>query len=254
LLSIGVGFIQAMRFTIRTMMIATAVVAALLAAAVVPGFAALLMLAAFVLCWIAVGFGLWGQLRNVPRQARQGFVFTAVLINGISHLASIAVPMIGLTLSLLTVFICLILTSVVVGFGAAWLTATARGRSILRGSSALRLAVVIVFSGAPVAIPFTQWPLHLAFRGSRPALEQLAGRVALGAAVTKPCWAGAFRVVGSTLDPATGNIGLITAQDLSGRRGFERFGPRGGPGKNGALYNLAPEIQLSEKWRYGEED
>ena len=159
-------------------MIATAVVATLLAAAVVPGFAALLMIAGFALCWIAVAFGLWGQFRTVNRQSRRGFGIAAALTNGALHLASAAVPMIGLTMFFLILFICLILSSVVVGFGAAWFTATNRDRSVSRSSSALRLIVVLVLSAAPLAIPFTQWPLRLAFLGSQPALERLANQVA----------------------------------------------------------------------------
>ncbi len=243
-----------MRFKIRTMMIATAVVATLLAAAVVPGFAALLMMSGFVLCWIAVAFGLWGQLRTVNRQSRRGFGIAAALTNGASHLASVAVPMIGLTAFFLILFVCLILTSVVVGFGAAWFTATNRDRSVLRASSVIRLLLVLALSLAPLAIPFTQWPLRLAFLGSRPALERLANQVALGTAITKPRWAGAFRVLGSTVDRASGNVGLITAHVSSDRFGFERFGPRGSPGRSGAFYYLSSEVQLNQKWRYGEED
>jgi len=116
------------------------------------------------------------------------------------------------------------------------------------------MAVVVVLSVAPIALPFTQWPLRLVFLGSRPALERLADEAGRGATITRPRWAGAYRVVGSTFDPASGNVGLITAHVSSGRSGFERYGARGSPGKNGGFYNLAPEVQLSQKWRYGEED
>ena len=99
---------------------------------------------------------------------------------------------------------------------------------------------------------FTTWPFRLAFAASRPALEALADEVTRGEPVNTSSWAGAFRIVGSAVDPATGNIGLITDPNPGGRAGFERRPAR--HAGSSPFYNLNYEVQLTEKWRYVEED
>ncbi len=80
--------------------------------------------------------------------------------------------------------------------------------------------------------------------------------VGFGAAViiinAAPEWAGVFRIVGSAFDSATGRVGLITDNNPGGRAGFERHGP--GSAGGGPFYNLAYDKELSERWRYVEED
>ena len=77
---------------------------------------------------------------------------------------------------------------------------------------------------------------------SKPALNRLADRIADGRAPGRPVRAGLFMVVGSIIDPVTGNVGLITDPDASGRSGFVRSGGRGiggaQPRRDGPFYNL----------------
>jgi hypothetical protein len=85
----------------------------------------------------------------------------------------------------------------------------------------------------------------------------VADRVGVGQAVTSPEWVGLFRVVGSAVDPSTGNVGLIIDPDPSGRSGFVRLSP--GPNKpggrrNGPFRNLNFDLQLRGRWWYGRED
>jgi hypothetical protein len=99
---------------------------------------------------------------------------------------------------------------------------------------------------------FTIWPFRLAFAASRPALDKLADQVARGEPVNTSRWAGAFRIVGSVVDPATGTIGLITDPNPGGRAGFARQHAQAAG--SSPFYNLNYDVQLTEKWRYVEED
>ena len=90
-----------------------------------------------------------------------------------------------------------------------------------------------------------------------PAMERLADRVGAGQPVTSPEWVGLFRVVGSAVDPSTGNVGLIIDPDPSGRSGFVRVSV--GPGipagrSNGPFHNLNFDLQLRDRWWYECED
>jgi hypothetical protein len=117
--------------------------------------------------------------------------------------------------------------------------------------------LVLVLALLPLSMLITFWPFRLAFLASRPAIERLADRVAAGHAVTSPEWTGLFRVVGSVVDPSTGNVGLVIDPDPSGRSGFVRVGvdPSVLVGRsNGPFYNLDFDLQLSERWWYECED
>jgi len=64
-------------------------------------------------------------------------------------------------------------------------------------------------------------------------------------------------VVGSAVDPSTGNVGLIIDPDPSGRSGFVRvsIGPRIPTARsNGPFYNLNFDLQLRERLWYECED
>jgi hypothetical protein len=64
-------------------------------------------------------------------------------------------------------------------------------------------------------------------------------------------------MVGSVIDPSTGNIGLIVGADPSGRSGFVKFG-RGSSvpqrRRNAPFYNLDEDLDLHDGWRYQTED
>lgn len=67
-----------------------------------------------------------------------------------------------------------------------------------------------------------------------------------------PRLVGAFRIVGSAVNPTTGGVALITDAASGDRSGFERHGPRA-PGK-GPFQNLFFDLRLTEKWQFTEED
>jgi hypothetical protein len=237
-----------MRFKIRTLMIAVAAIAVLLLAVRFPPLVVTLFLAACA----ALAHGLWLAVRRFKRLPATAFGVAGSMLNLLCFVASMAgSPSIVVILSALP---CLIGTAVVVGFGAAWCFASARDLKLSRRSLVLRWTVVAVISLAPVTMLFTQWPFRLAFLVSRPALERLADEVGAGAPLTSPRWAGVFVIVGSAVDAKTGNVGLITDPNPSGRTGFERYGALGRPGAGGAFYNFWSEMQLDENWRFAEED
>jgi hypothetical protein len=114
-------------------------------------------------------------------------------------------------------------------------------------------SLVIVLAALPLTMVFTPWPFRLAFLASKPAHNRLADRVAVGQAPRRQVSAGLFMVVGSIIDPASGNIGLIIDSDPSGRSGFVRFG-RGfnmpQERRYGPFYNLDLDLDMYDGWAY----
>ena len=106
----------------------------------------------------------------------------------------------------------------------------------------------------PLTMVITLWPLRVAFSVSRPALERLADRVAAGQVLATSEWAGLIHVVGSAVDSATGNVGLIVDPDPSGRSGFVRLGPGVPPGQTAGPFFNQSVNSLGGRWSYQEED
>lgn len=119
-----------MRFKIRSLMIAVGVIAVLMAAATVPGFFAVLLLGGLLISSAAVAFGLWSEFRHDRRRSHVGFCVSAAVIDCVCITASIAMPTAGLFVAIITVLICVILTPVILGFGAAWCTAVTRASTV----------------------------------------------------------------------------------------------------------------------------
>ena len=71
--------------------------------------------------------------------------------------------------------------------------------------------------------------------------------------MVSPEWAGWFRVVGSAVDPSSGNVVLVIDAAPSGRSGLVPVGagPRvpAGPA-NGPFYNLSLDPKSCDRWRY----
>jgi hypothetical protein len=239
-----------MKFKIRTLMLVIAAVAVLLVAVrFFQGVFGLMVVCLLASCPSLAG-GLWLWARPFRRVSALGFGLAAGLTNAMCLVASVALS--GIVGALITVFACIFGIPVTFGFGAAWCTTPQREPPISTRSHLLRWSITVVLSIAPLTMLFTQWPFRLAFLASQPSLERLADRVGAGHPVTTPEWAGAFRIVGSDVNPITGGVGLVTNSDPSGRTGFERRGPT--PPGNGPFYNLFFDVQLTEKWRYVEED
>jgi hypothetical protein len=230
------------------MMIVIVVVAGLLVTLRLGAFAVLLP-PYFALC-APIVYGVCRSARDYKRLPRVAFAVMGVLINAFCFVASITWS--PLVFIFVIPFPCLIGSAVTCGFGAAWCAAARHHPANGALSRALRFAFVAAVSILPTTMLFTQWPFKLAFAASRPALERLADQVAAGVRVSKPVPAGAFRIVASAVDPATGGVALITDPNPNGRSGFERRGP-GTPG-GGPFFNLRFDMQLSAKWWYLEED
>ncbi|MGO9471103.1 MAG: hypothetical protein ACLQIB_05890 [Isosphaeraceae bacterium] len=239
------------RFTLLNLMVAVAVIACFLALLKTCGA----FLTVCVLLGLLLAAMSWTMLQGQRRLALWGFGSASVAVScslaGLSIYAFNMWGMAGMALGSL----CGI--PLILGFGTAWSAAATRREATRRRSPLLAWPLVIVLATLPLTILFTQWPFHLAFAASKPALNRLADRVAAGQAIRRPVRAGFFTVVSSAVDPASGNVGLITDPDPSGRSGFVRLSlhPNTSPGRvGGPFYNLNGDLQMGEGWRYQSED
>jgi hypothetical protein len=146
---------------------------------------------------------------------------------------------------------------IVFGAGAAWATEVTRRAARPYRSPFLAWPLVLVLTILLLTMLLTRWSFHLAFLASTSAMDRLADCVAAGQGIAGPEWAGLFRVVGSAVDPSSGNVGLIFDPDPWGRSGFVRVGavPSVPTGRsNGPFYNLYLDLKLYDRWRYECED
>jgi hypothetical protein len=235
------------RFTIRSLMIAVAVVAVVLALS--PSGWFLFLPTAL---YLSPAVLLWWMFRHFRRLATWGFGATATLASGGCAVQCIYHQNFNeIASEALTMFVA---SPLILGLGAAWATAALRRDAARRPSPISAKASVVVVAFLPLTIVVTHWPLRLAFLISEPALNRLADRVASGQDVGRPLRAGAFMVVGSTTDPPTGKVGLITVRNPRGRCRFVRMDPGllGDPFSNRTLRVLAGHysLQLSDRWRH----
>lgn len=130
--------------------------------------------------------------------------------------------------------------------GTAWAVRSTRPPKIA--------AIVIVYAIGlmPLLVPATIWPLRLAAFISKPWLDRLADRVAGGEELSKPEWAGLYRIVDAKRQPDNGNIALIIDANPSGRSAFVRFA--GSLDAFGPMVNLNYNEPLGGKWFYQNED
>lgn len=239
------------QFTILSGMIVVAVTAGLLAVALSP----IWLVVAFGLLYIALIGVLWWMFRSFRRLSAICFGVGVASVSTLSTALCIyRLNMGGALLMFLGWFWAF---PIVISTGVAWASAATRRTARPHRSPLLAWPLVLVLSLLPLSMLLTFWPFRLAFLVSRPAMDRLADRVDAGQAVTSPEWAGLFRVVGSTTDASTRNVGLIIDPDPSGRSGFVRvsFSPVTPAGRsNGPLHNLNFDLQLRERWSYQCED
>ena len=255
----GAGFLEdastvrppLVRFTIRGLMIAVAIVAGLLALSRWPEG----LVVAFGLLYLSLIVVLWRMFRGFRRLSALCFGVVATVANiGCAALCISSLNMGGAFDMILGWFISF---PMITATGGAWASAATRRIARSRRAPLLAWPLVLAAALAPLSILLTPWPLHLAFLASRPALDRLADRVAAGQGITSPEWAGLFRVVGSAVDPSSGNVGLIIDPDPSGHSGFVRVGaaPSVPAGRSsGPFYNLYLDLKLCDRWRYECED
>jgi len=119
------------------------------------------------------------------------------------------------------------------------------------------IAWLLVAIGFPLAAWFAgDWPLRLAFRASRPALERLAGRVEREGEISVPERAGMYRIVASRRDPRNGETFLLINDQYMSQSGFARNPKPIQPGDDNldgsALIWL--RLGLDPPWSYKYED
>jgi hypothetical protein len=239
------------RFTLWNLMIVVAAAAGLLAASRSPTG----LFVAFGLAYLALGSGTWWMFHGFRRLSALSFgvvaTFNNILIAG---LCIHRLNRVGVTLMFL---VCLLAYPIVFGAGAAWATAVTRRAAMPHRSQFVVWPLVLILSILPLTMLFTRWPFHLAFFASTQAMDRLADRVAAGQGIANPEWAGLFRVVGSAVDPSSGNVGLIIDPDTSGRSGFVRVSNTTSVPAvrtSGPFYNLYFDLKLCGRWRYVCED
>ncbi len=143
----------------------------------------------------------------------------------------------------------------ILGFGAARAGLVSHCKATSNRWEFFPWAIVLVMGFASPTMILTNWPLRLAFLVSRPAFDRLADRVASGMVLRQPEWAGLYLVVGSAVDPATGNVGLVINPDPSGRSGFLRLGKDVTPEhRQGPFYNFNTDLRMNTRWWYQDED
>lgn len=107
-----------------------------------------------------------------------------------------------------------------------------------------------VVLGAVVAMPFTYWPMHLAFAFQRTQLEQLARRVERGDAPKKPVFLG-FYVVTLAERNSQGTVCLWICPSGGRCIGFGKC-KRADVSRN--FFNLNVHVPLADNWHFVEED
>jgi hypothetical protein len=244
------------RFTLRSLMIAVAAAAGLLALSLSPTGMKVALIVAFGLLYLALIGVSWWMFRGFRRLSALGFGVVATLTN--VSCAALSIFERGLA-ALVPIWLGWFCTfPLIIGLGVAWATTATRRTARPRRSRLLAWPLVLAAAFAPLTMLVTPWPLRLAFLASRPAMERLADRVAAGHAISRPEWAGLIQVVGSATDPGTGNVVLITDPNPSGRSGFVRLDPsaqvKGGRGYYGPFFNLNINEHMDGRWWYQEED
>jgi hypothetical protein len=239
------------QFTIRSLMIAVVIAAALLA---LPGgwreVAAVLLLPCLAL--LAARRLLVGGHRHL---AAFSFWSLAVPANIVFAALCASPGRPGLPHIVLFVTWLLVLPALA-GFGATWAVLMTRRAGASRHSGRLAWMWVIALAVMPGVTAATSWPFLLGFLIARSALEQVSDQIEAGQAVSFPRNAGPFRLAGSRFDPRTGGVALLIDLNPNGPSGFVRHkGPLIGPYDCfGPIRGDWWHVGLGGGWCYHEED
>jgi hypothetical protein len=237
-----------LRFTIRSLMIAVAVVAGLM---VLPREWVVLAVV-FSIPSLPLTGAVWLASRGHRRPAAVCFGILAVLANGLYAVLCIT-PDCYLDILLVMAWFVIVLPAVG-GVGIAWASLSTREGAAPRRSARVAWLAVIGLTAMPLFTIMTDWSLHLAFAVARPALDRLADQVTAGRTVGFPLWAGPFRVAAAAVDPVSGNVGLMIDPDPNGPTGFVRV-ESGIPGDGrGPIVGSDLNLGLGGGWWYREED
>lgn len=237
-----------LRFTIRSLMIAVAVVAGLMVlprAWAVP--AVLFSIPSLPLTGTA-----WLASRGHRCLAAVCFGILAVLANGLYAVLCMT-PDMYLDILLVVAWFVIVLPAVG-GVGIAWASLSTREGAAPRRWARVAWLAVIGLTAMPLLTFMTDWPLHLAFIIARPALDRLADQVTAGRTVSFPLWAGPFRVAAAAVDPVSGNVGLMIDPNPNGPTGFVRVQSANPADLRGPIIGSDLDLELGGGWWYREED
>jgi hypothetical protein len=193
------------RFTIRSLMIAVAVAAAVLTpwsgwkGVWIPLVIATPFLAHLIATWLVYR----GKRRNVA----VAFLGHATVVSVIYAILSVR-PSDHRVIAMCVGWL-FVIAPTVASFGIAWSVLATQKSAVPRRSPPLAWLSVVALIVLPVFAPLTSWPLRLAFLAARPELETLADQIASGQTVSFPRWVGLFRFADSGVDSASGNVGLL---------------------------------------------
>jgi hypothetical protein len=229
-------------------MISVAILAVLFA---LPAVLAVILIALYIPVAAVIG-ARWLVLKRMRGVAARVFWGLAVSIN-VAYAAACVAP--DLYFLAPFYFGSVIVVPTIAAFGVAWANLATREDATPRRFESTVKVPVAFFSALPILTLSTYWPLHLAFLASRPALEQLADRVAAGRVTGLPRRAGVFWVAGFRIDNATGNVGLITDPNPTGPNGFVRVRP--GASAEDPLRTIVGSnlnVDLGGGWSYRDAD
>ena len=238
------------KFTIRSLMIAVAIVAGLLA---LPGgyreVAAVLTLPCLAL------YTARRLLAGGHRRLAANIFWSLAIPVNVLFAACCAYP--GM-ISVFLIFIWLfVIMPTLVGFGATWAVLATRRAEVPRHSHQLAWMWVVVLAVMPGVTALTVWPFRLRFLTARSALERIADQIEAGQSVTFPQDAGLFSVVASRVDAQTGGVALLIDPNPNGPSGFVRHKDPLITGKYGCFRPIRGDwwhVGLGDGWCYHEED
>ncbi len=211
----------------------------------------LIVLACGLPCLAIIG-AQWLEFRGDRHLAAIGFWTLATLTNFL-YAASCVAPDVFLLGPLFLGWL-IIVAPTVGALGRAWARLATRKGAAPRRSHAAAWLSVIALCLLPLVTLLTFWPLRLGFLLVRPGLDRLADQVAAGKATGFPQWVGPFRVARSTVDPVSGNVGLMIDPNPNGPTGLVRVRPFIPPNRNGPFRWDDLLVDLGWGWEYREED
>lgn len=236
------------RFTIRSLMIAVAAVALLMS--LPTGLALLVGVASFVgLAFVGAS---WVEHRGLRRLAAVGFWVPAILVDILY--AAVCLAPISILSGALVIGWFVLFAPVIGRFGVAWVVLATRETATPRRSREMAWAGVVVLTVLPFLTVLTFWPLRLGFLVARPTLERLADQAAAGRLVTFPNQAGPFEVLRASVDPVSGQVGLMIEPNPSRPTGFVRTRSEELPGSRRPIIGTELSVELGWGWSYREDD
>ncbi len=214
------------------------------------GFVALLVYATIV---IGYAFVVYRWLKGNRRRAWRVFVGSGVaevILFGV-----LGVTFLGMYWEIIRILLGMILLSIPLGAGIAWVKQPISDAPASHRSRFLAWVLVFGMVGLPTSMVFQNWPMRLAFLVSRPAFDRLADRIEAGESPRWPVYAGLFQVSGIARGHSgTPNTALTIGANPNGNTWFVRSSTPT------SSLTVPPQVFVSEKltadgrWWHQEED